>query len=324
MKIGLRIPCYRKWCRADEVRAIAIRAEERGFDSLWVQDHLVAPVGTAEETRVGGISRFMSGSTAAPAKPMTLAEYYAGDDWWLDPYIIWAYVAAVTTRVTLASDILVLPYRNPLVQAKMLGTLDVMSNGRMMIGTGIGHVEAEARALATDYAARGRAHDEYIRIIRAVLGSEETSFDGEFYSFGPLRTLIRPVQPKGIPIYTGGNGPRAMRRAIELGDGWLPAAPDPEGLANGIEMLRAMEKEMGRMEPLPIAVSLPSRIRLAVPGAPSGKSSLMSADEATAILKQYEALGVDHISLGLLMPNVEVYLQQIDYFADQVLPHFRD
>lgn len=324
MKIGIRIPCYRKWCGRDEVLAIATRAEALGFDSLWVQDHLVAPVGTAQETQVGGTSRFMSGSTAAPEKPMTLAEYYAGDDWWLDPYVTWSFLAAVTTRVTLASDIMVLPYRNPLVQAKMLGTLDVLSGGRMLVGSGIGHVEAESRALGLDYAARGRMHDEHVRVIRAMLTSEETRFDGEFYQFGPLRTLIRTVQPGGVPIYTGGNGPRAIRRAVELGDGWLPAAPDPQGLAKGIAALREMERELGRAEPMPVAVSLPSRIRLAVPGARQGKTPLMSADDAIALLKQYEALGVGHVALGLLMPNAEVYLDQIEYFARAVLPHFRN
>lgn len=322
MKIGIRVPCYRKWCRAAEVTAIATRVEALGFDSLWVQDHLVAPIGTAEETRVGGTSAFMSGSTAVAAKPMTPADYYAGDDWWLDPYIVWAYLAAITSRVTLASDILCLPYRNPIVQAKMLGTLDVLSGGRMMVGTGIGHVEAESRALGLDYAARGRMHDEFIQIIRAITTQEEASFAGEFNSFGPLRTLIRSPRPGGVPIYTGGNGPRAIRRAVELGDGWLPAAPDPDGLATGISALREAERDAGRA-PLPVAVSLPSRIKLAVPGGRIGKTPWMSADETVALLQRYRDLGVDHMALGLPMPNLEVYLQQIEYFAAEILPHVR-
>lgn len=321
MKIGIRVPCYRRWCKADEARTIAVRSEALGFDSLWVQDHLVAPLGSPEETKAGGTSRFMAG-TAAPAKPMTLQQYYAGDDWWMDPYVMWAFLAAVTERVTLASDIMVVPYRNPIVQAKMLGTLDVLSKGRMMIGTGIGHVEAESKALGVDYAARGRMHDEFVTIIRSILNAEETSFEGEFHSFGPMRTLIRPVQPGGVPIYTGGNGPRAIRRALELGDGWLPAAPEPEGLAKGIALMRETAAELGR-EPVPVAISLPSRIRLAVPGLRPGKTPLMSADETIELLKQYEALGVGHVALGLLMPSAEVYLEQIEYFAETVLPHFR-
>ncbi len=326
MKIGLRIPCYRRWCRAAEVRRIAETAEALGYDSLWVQDHLVAPIGTAEETAVGGTSDFLKaegGIARPPAPPTSLFDYYAGDDWWLDPYPLWAFLAGITSRVTLASDILVLPYRNPIVQAKMIGTIDQLSNGRLLIGTGTGHVAAESKALGLDYAQRGRMHDEYLRAIRAILGSAEASFAGEFVSFGPLRTLIRPVQSPAPPFYTGGNGPRAIRRAIELGDGWLPNAADAEGLAKGIALLEKTAAEMGRTELPPVAVSLPNRIRLATPGARAGSRPLMRADEAIAALKAYEALGVEHVSLGLLMPNADLYIEQIEHFARDVLPAFR-
>ncbi|MCG2841143.1 TIGR03619 family F420-dependent LLM class oxidoreductase [Sandaracinobacter sp. RS1-74] len=324
MKIGVRIPVYRKWCRAAEIRRIATMAENLGFDSLWVQDHLVAPMGPAEEIAVGGTSNFLKAGEGAPAaKPMSLFEYYAGDDWWLDPYVVWSYLAGITSRVTLASDILVLPYRNPVVQAKMIGTIDQLSGGRLMIGTGTGHVEAESKALGLDFAARGRMHDEYLRCIRAILAGEEASFDGEFVSFGPLRTLIRPVQQPAPPFYTGGNGPRAIRRAIELGDGWLPNAADPEGLAKGMALLESTAAEMGRTELPKVAVSLPNRIRLATPSARAGGRPLMDADAAIADLKAFEALGVDHVSIGLLMPNVDIYLEQIEFFANKVLPAFR-
>lgn len=325
MKIGIRIPCYRNWCRADAVRRIATLAEGHGFDSLWVQDHLVAPVGSAAETAVGGTSNFLKHGEgeAPPAAPMTIQQYYAGDDWWLDPYPVWSFLAGITQRVTLASDILVLPYRNPIVQAKMIGTIDQLSNGRLLIGTGVGHVEAESKALGLDYGSRGRMHDEHLRIIRAILGNEETSYEGEFTSFGPLRTLIRPVQTPAPPFYTGGNGPRAIRRALELGDGWLPNAADADGLAKGIAVLETMAAEMGRTTLPKIAVSLPNRIRLDSPSARAGSKPLMSAAEAILELKSYEALGVEHVSLGLLMPNVDVYEEQIAYFAARVLPAFR-
>ena len=200
VKIGVRVPCYRRWCRAPQIRAIAAAAEELGFASLWVQDHLVAPTGPREEVLVEGISDWMSGpgldlhqghgpapGRRARRRPTTVQEYYAGDDWWLEPYVTWGYLAALTTRVQLASDIVVVPYRNPLVQAKMLGTLDVLSGGRMILGTGSGHVAAESQALGIDFAARGRMHDEYLRVIRQLLSQEEVTFEGEFFTFGPLR-----------------------------------------------------------------------------------------------------------------------------------------
>jgi len=323
MKIGIRIPCYRKWCRAHEVRRIAVTAEALGFDSLWVQDHLVAPLGPPEEIAVGGTSDFLSaGEPQAQRGPTSLFQYYAGDDWWLDPYAVWPFLAGVTERVTLASDILVIPYRHPIVQAKMIGTIDQLSKGRLLIGTGVGHVEAESRALGLDYGRRGRIHDEYLRVIRTILAHEETSFEGEFISFGTLRTLLRPYG-NPVPFYTGGNGPRAIARAVALGDGWLPNGADPKGLARGVRLLEATAREMGRTDLPKIAVSLPNAIRLASPSAVAGRNPLMTPEAAIAALRAYEALGVDHVSLGLLMPNCDLYLEQIEMFATQVLPAFR-
>ena len=199
-----------------------------------------------------------------------MQEYYAGDDWWLEPYVTWGYLAALTTRVQLASDIVVVPYRNPLVQAKMLGTLDVLSGGRMILGTGSGHVAAESQALGIDFAARGRMHDEYLRVIRLLLSQEEVTFDGEFFSFGPLRPLIETVQ-QPPPIYVGGNGKRSIRRAAELGDGWLPSVTTPEALAKGLEALRAACDAIGRPRLPVVALSLPSLLRLDAPGATPGR-----------------------------------------------------
>lgn len=321
LSVGVRVPCYRRWCTAVEVRAIAQQAEEQGFASLWVQDHLVAPLGTPEETAVQGLDPWMAGDAGpAPAPaPKTLFEYYAGDDWWLDPYVTWGFLAAATTRVKLASDIVVVPYRNPIVQAKMLGTLDVLSQGRMILGTGTGHVRAESEVLGVDFDARARLHDEYLRVIRALLSSEEASFAGEFFSFGPTRTLIRPVQQPCPPIWVGGHGRRAIRRAAELGDGWLPSMVEPDGLARGIEALHAECAAIGRATPPTLAVSLPSRFRFAGRDG-RGADKATSPDEAVALLRRYAALGVEHVALGFAMPNLAVYLDQIDTFAREVLP----
>lgn len=335
MKIGIRVPCYRRWCGPTEAKAIAVLAEGSGFDSLWVQDHLVAPLGPASEISVQGVDDWMSDRavadasqvrsserTTAPTRPTTLFQYYAGDDWWLDPFTVWAFLAGVTSRITLASDIIVVPYRNPVVQAKMLGTLDVLSNGRMLLGTGSGHVQAESRAIGVDFAARGRMHDEHVRVIKAILSGEEAAFAGEFTNFGPLRTLIRSVQQPHLPIYIGGNGPRSIRRAAELGDGWLPSAAGPEGLAKGIEELRRACAAIGREDVPPVAVSLPKLIRLPVEGR-SLRTPAMTPREAIDVLRAYEAAGADHVSLGFLMPTASVYLDQIEQFATDVLPAFR-
>ena len=307
LDIGIRVPCYRRWCGPVEIRDIAQAAEELGYASLWVQDHVVAPVGSGPEAVALGQSDWMTPGVVRPA--LTAAQYYAGDDWWLDPYAVWGFLAAATSTVRLASDVVVVPYRNPIVQAKMLGTLDVLSQGRMILGAGSGHVRGESNALGLDFDARARAHDEYLQIIKLVLSSPEVSFDGEFYRFGPIRTLIKPVQQPHPPIWVGGNGRRAIRRAVEFGDGWLPSMVDPDGLARGIDALRVACERAGRAELPTVALSLPSAFR-----------RLDDIDAVVSTLRRYAEVGVAHVALSFAMPNASVYLELIERFAREILP----
>src|SRR5207237_10758789 len=140
-----------------------------------------------------------------------------------------------------------------------------------MLGPGTGHGPAESKGLWLDFEARGRMHDEYLRIIRLLLSAEEASFTGEFFSFDRVRPLIRPVQQPHPPIYVGGNGKRAIRRAAELGDGWLPATPDPAGLIKGIDVLRDACAAVGRDELPAVALSLPSVIPIGGADGPRGR-----------------------------------------------------
>src|SRR5205823_13457012 len=113
-----------------------------------------------------------------------------------------------------------------------------------------------------------------------------------------------------------------ISRAAELGDGWLPSMPDPDGLARGLDLIHAASEAAGRRDLPVVALSLPSALRLTAPGAMAGRTPLMTPDAAIAQLKGYESLGVAHVALGFPMPNESVYLQQIEYFAAEVLPAF--
>jgi alkanesulfonate monooxygenase SsuD/methylene tetrahydromethanopterin reductase-like flavin-dependent oxidoreductase (luciferase family) len=217
----------------------------------------------------------------------------------------------------------VLPYRNPVVQAKLIGTLDVLSGGRMIVGTGSGHVRAESEALGVDFDARGRMHDEYLRTIKALLSAEEASFDGEFSRFGPVRTLVRPCQVPHPPFYVGGNGRRSIRRAAELGEGWLPSVDDAEGLRRGIDALHQECERIGRITPPLVALSLPSRLRFPIAGGRSTTRPATTPSEAIGILRRFAEIGVEHVSLGFPMPTAEIYLDQITTFGRHVLPAFR-
>ena len=317
MKIGVRVPVYRPWCDARAVREVGRLAEAAGYDALFVQDHVVAPVDPALDLTVDGVSGWLSGDQ--PAERVSLMDYYGGGDWWLDPFSVWAYLAAVTERVTLGSDIVVAPYRNPLVQAKMLATIDVLSEGRLLIGTGTGHVEAEFRTLGVDWERRGALHDEYLQVIDAFLSGRELRHDGELVSFGPTRTMIQTVQDPRPPIFVGGNGARSIRRAAQHGDGWLPSDLTPDQLQRGIEALAAASAAAGRDTAPRVALSLPNPIKLDTGDLPSSGRPPTSAAAVVDLCGRYAALGVELVVLVFPMPSLDVYLRQLETAAAQVL-----
>lgn len=320
MKIGVRIPCYRRWCDGDVVRDIAQTAEGLGYDSVWVQDHLVLPTSPGPHL-VDGVSGWMDGKKS---DGWTARDYYGSDGWWLDPYATWGFLAGATKRVTLASDIVVIPYRHPVVQAKLLATLDVLTGGRMMLGTGTGHVPGEFEALGLEFSARGRMHDEYLRVICTLLRGDEASFAGDFVSFDKIDPLIRPVQRPHLPIFVGGNGKAAIRRAAELGEGWLPSAPTPQGLRTGLAELERQCARFGRAQLPRVAVSLPTELRMPDPKAPRSARPDTEPAEALALLRAYAGLGVEHVSLALRVSSADVYLNQLSIFAREVLPALRE
>ena len=135
LRVGVWIPCYKRWVGRKEVKLLAVSAERMGFGSLWVQDHLVAPIGDFAEARVDRLNSWLQPDEYGN-RDYSAVEYYGQENWWLDPYALWGYLAGVTDTIELGSCVVILPYRHPVEQAKMLGTLDVLSGGRMLFGLG--------------------------------------------------------------------------------------------------------------------------------------------------------------------------------------------
>jgi probable F420-dependent oxidoreductase len=317
VKIGTWVPCYRSWVRGDQVLRLATSAEDMAFDSLWVQDHLVAPVGGLEDTRVEPVRQWLDAEEYGNQE-FTAVEYYGEENWWLDPYMLWGFLAGRTTNIQLGSCIIVLPYRDPIVQAKMLGTLDVLSNGRMLFGIGVGHVDAEFRAIGVPFAKRGARADEYVRLIRQMLQGEEFDFEGQFIHLPKVRPLIKSMQQPCPPVLIGGNSQRAVRRAVELGDVWLPANLQPEKLRIGQRYMETHAAERG--SPCPgTAVAL--NWGLSDPKAPySGKSlrKFLSVGRAAELLNEYAELGVQHLTIDLPNPNERILVRQMELLTEAV------
>src|SRR5271155_6081572 len=215
MKIGLHLPQIGG--AAHDIARVAIRAEREGYESIWVSDHLIVP-------ESGG---------RLPAIEI------------LEPIATLAYAAALTSRIKLATSVIVVPYRNAIHLAKELATLDCLSSGRVVAGVASGWLEAEFRALGAPYEKRGAYTDEAIALMRAAWSSAVPEFRGEFFNLTGMRFGPRPAAGN-IPIWVGGISRRAVRRAVELGDGWHGTRMKPEQVAERIGWIRELAARRGR------------------------------------------------------------------------------
>ena len=219
MRAGLHALGIGNGARPEIIQAVAVAAEASGFATLWSGEHVVL----VDQPR----SRYpysADGTIAVPA-----------DADWLDPLLGLSFIAAVTTRIQLATGVLLLPEHNPVLAAKQAATLDTLSGGRMVLGVGIGWSAEEFAALGVPFERRGRRAAEYVAAMRALWADDVASFSGEFVRFGEVRVNPRPVRDRRIPVVVGGNSDAALRRAAEFGDGWygffLPASSVPERIA---------------------------------------------------------------------------------------------
>ncbi len=180
-----------------------------------------------------------------------------------DPFVMLSLVAAATTRLRLQTGILVLPYRNPFITARAVASLDYFSRGRVTLGLGAGYLKGEYRALGVDFERRNEIMDEYLRALKAALSGEEFTFQGTGYEALGNRVQPGPFQKPHPPLLVGGNSRRAIRRAVELADGWYPfftgeqlsatsrtaSMSDETDLATGIAYLREHCEKTGREHP---------------------------------------------------------------------------
>lgn len=204
MKYGVILPNLGALAHPHILTSLAHRAEELGFDGVFVSDHVILP------TTPGSRYPYRSDGTF-PLRP---------DENILEPVTTLSYLAAITTRVHLGFSVLVLPYRHPVLNAKMLGNLDVFSGGRLIVGVGVGWMEEEFVALGADYAHRGQVTDEHIMLMHNLWSRDEPEFAGEHYQLSGMTMYPKTHQRPHPPIWTGGISPSALRRAARLGDGW--------------------------------------------------------------------------------------------------------
>jgi probable F420-dependent oxidoreductase len=230
MKIGLFGINFGPCADPGVATRVARAAEAAGFESLWTGEHVVLPDPQAPP------------SPAAPDTPF------------LDPAVALAYVAAATRDVRLGTGIIILPQRNPLVLAKELASVDVLSGGRLIFGLGIGYLKPEFDALGIPFEQKGARTLDYLQAMLAMWTQEKPEYAGRFVRFAGIQAMPRPVQKPHPPIVIGGHTPAAFRRAVEHGNGWYGFMDDLDLAARHIAELRAIEREgtrpahLGRLE----------------------------------------------------------------------------
>lgn len=236
MKIG--VPLF--MLRPQRMAAVAQRAEQLGFESVWVAEHLVFPT----EIR----SRYpYSAEGVPPINPATPL---------LDPLLVLMQVAACTERIRLGTNVYILPLRHPIAVARMAMTLDVLSNGRLTFGIGLGWLAEEFDAVGIDFASRAARTRECVRALRVLWSEPEPRFAGRFVSFGPLKFEPKPVQTPHPPIVFGGESAAALKRAAALGDGWYGVGHTPASAAAQVNRVRELLCEAGRADaPFEVTVS---------------------------------------------------------------------
>ncbi|HWP58299.1 MAG TPA: LLM class F420-dependent oxidoreductase [Candidatus Acidoferrales bacterium] len=310
MDFGVHLPASGPAAQAEHILRFAKRADELGFFCLTVADHIVIPANIR--------SRY----------PYTLDGKYAGAGHHLEQTAVMSFVAGATRRIRLVASVLVAPYRNPVVVAKIFSTLDFLSRGRVIVGVGAGWMKEEFQALgAPPFEERGRVTDEYIRVFRELWRQETPRFSGAYCSFSDIVFLPKPVQKPSIPIWIGGHSERALRRAAELGDGWHPiggvpsVSLEPEELERKIEKLARYARAAGR-DPKRIRVafkaSLYDRGAAARPG--RRRRFTGSADEIAADAREYKKAGADCVILDVRSPDPAEALERLQWLAEEVVP----
>jgi len=229
MKFGIAFANTGPFAHPAAAVEFAQAAEAAGFESLWTVEHVVVPSG------------YDSPYPYDPSGKMPGGEEFPIPD----PLIWLSFVASATSRVNLATGILILPQRNPVVLAKELATLDHLATGRMLLGIGVGWLEEEFDAIGVPFAERGRRTDEYVDVMRALWTQDKASFHGEFVDFDDCISMPHPANGT-IPVHIGGHTDIAARRAGRLGDGFFPGKGSHDELARSFELARATAREHGR------------------------------------------------------------------------------
>jgi probable F420-dependent oxidoreductase len=295
MKFGLRLPGAGPYAGPEAITAFAQRAEELGFDSLWMTDHVVLPVDVQTRYPYRADGKF----------------FWPSDTPYLDSLLTLTWAAAATERIVVGTSVLIAGWHHPVNTAKALATLDVLNGGRTIVGVGTGWMREQFEILGSPFESRGARTTEYIRLLKHLWTADEADFHGEHFDFSGFKVYPKPVSEPSIPVWCGGKSEGVLRRVAAVADGWHPLYITPEELEVKLGRLEGYLGEHGRALD---DITLSAR----------------PVDQATldgATIDRYADLGVElliadtsfeHDSLSGVLDEVSQLADQLMPFADPV------
>ena len=291
--------------------------EDMEYDIVSVSDHIVVPKIIDSTYPYNDSGEFVDAFGASSAS----GEY-------MDQLTTLSYMAGITTTIRLLTAVMVLPHRSPVVAAKMLSTIDVLSQGRLIVGCGIGWMKEEFEAIgAPPYEERGAVADEYLKVFKELWTTENPSYEGKYCSFSDITFAPKPVQLPHPPIWIGGESPPALRRAAALGDAWYPIGSNPRfqvgtfaQLTEYIERVRENMREIDRdPETMDFAyfINWNNEYEAQVL---NGERRLLTGtpDQIIEDIKKLEEMGVRHLTLNLQEDTIDATLSRMDRFAVKI------
>ena len=304
MDFGWHLPCYGRLATRENLILVAREAETRGFESVFVSDHVALPF----EPK----TPYPSSRTGAFPVPPT--------DAFLEPLTALGLVAAVTERVRLGTTVLVLPHRHPVLAAKTIATLDNLSGGRVIVGAGVGWLRDEIELFGVPFERRGAWSDEALGAMKRCWADERSKHHGEFFNFDDVGCFPKPAQKPYPPLWIGGRTAAAYRRVARFGDGFHAAWSAPDVMR---EQIREVWKEceaLGRLG-TDLVFSVRAGYGIRDEAQREGKASLLGPPDFIAQqIQRYADVGVSHIVLEARTRDLDEHLTAMRRFAEDIRP----
>src|ERR1700716_952584 len=314
MRYGFYLPTRGPPARRAGVLALAREGERLGLHSAMIADHIVFPL------------------ESESAYPYTVDRKHPGGGDALETFSILGVVAGATERLRLVTSVLVLPYRNPVLTAKMVASLDVLSGGRVTLGVAVGRLKEEFEALDSPiFDRRGAVTDEWIAICKQLWSQSPASFTGQFYAYDDIRAEPFPLQKPHPPIWVGGHSKAALRRTARPGEGWHPvgaiaASPlPPQEMRAHLEALKRMTEAGGRHFG---ALTISYKAPLYDTGIPDRDGTRRSfsgkPEEIAGDIRSFAAVGVHELIFDFRSESIADSIERLQRFATEVMPLVSD